>query len=75
MYDAKIILPIRFFDWVSKLVPNRKKTGEIRLYVELRKFHKVSLQENYPLPKMDHILQRVVGSTRITLLDGFLGYN
>ena len=24
---------------------------------------------------MDHILQRVVGSTRISLLDGFSGYN
>ena len=24
---------------------------------------------------MDHILQRVVGSSRISLLDGFLGYN
>ena len=24
---------------------------------------------------MDHILQRVVGSTRISLLDGFFGYN
>ena len=24
---------------------------------------------------MDHILQRVVGSKRISLLDGFLGYN
>ena len=24
---------------------------------------------------MDHILQKVVGSNRISLLDGFLGYN
>jgi len=24
---------------------------------------------------MDHILQRVVGSSRISLLDGFFGYN
>ena len=75
MYDAKIIAPIRFSDWVSNLVPTRKKTGESRLYVDLRNLNKVSLQYNYPLPKMDHILQRVVGSTRISLLDGFSGYN
>ena len=31
--------------------------------------------DNYPLPKMDHILQRVAGSSRISLLDGFSGYN
>ena len=31
MYEAGIIAPIRFSDWVSNLVPTRKKTGEIRL--------------------------------------------
>ena len=71
MYEAKIIAPIRFSDWVSNLVPTRKKSGKIRLCVDLRNLNKVSLKDNYPLPKMDHILQRVVGSTRISLLDGF----
>jgi len=75
MYEAGIIAPIRFSEWVSNLVPTRKKTGEIRLCVDLRNVNKVSLKDNYPLPKMDHILQRVVGASRISLLDGFLGYN
>ena len=75
MYDAGIIAPIRFSEWVSNLVPTRKKTGEIRLCVDLRNLNKVSLKDNYPLPKMDHILQRVVGAGRISLLDGFSGYN
>ena len=39
------------------------------------KFKQVSLKDNYHLPKMDHILQRVVGSSRISLLDGFSGYS
>ena len=75
MYNAQIIAPIKYFDWVSNLVPTRKKTWEIRLCVDFRNINKVSLKDNYPLPKMDHILQRVVGSSRISLLDGFSGYN
>lgn len=75
MYEARIIAPIRFSDWVSNLVPTRKKTSEIRLCVDLRNLNKVSLKDNYPLPKMDHVVQRVVGSSRISLLDGFSGYN
>ena len=75
MYDAQIIAPIRYSYWVSNLVPTRKKTGEIRLCVDFRNLKKVSLKNNYPLPKMGHILQRVVGSSRISLLDGFSGYN
>jgi len=60
---------------VSNLVATSKKTGEIRLRVDLRNVNKVSLKDNCPLPKVDHILQRVVGASRISLLDGFSGYN
>jgi hypothetical protein len=35
----------------------------------------VSLKDNYPLPKMDHILQKVVGYEKMSMLDGFSGYN
>ena len=34
MYDAKIIVPLRFSKWVSNLVPTRKKSGEIRLCID-----------------------------------------
>ena len=75
MFEAGIIAPIRFSEWVSNLVPTRKKSGGIRLCVDLRNLNQVSLKHHYPLPKMDHILQRVVGSSRISLLDGFSGFN
>ena len=75
MYDAKIIVPLRYSKWVSNIVPTKNKIREIRLCIYFRNLNKVSLKDNYPLPKMDHILQKVVGSSRISLLDGFLGYN
>eukprot|EP00253_Pinus_taeda_P019497 PITA_19497 len=75
LYKSRIIVPIRFSDWISNLVPVRKKTGEIRLCIDFRNMNKVSLKDNYPLPKMDHILQRVVGASRMSLLDGYSGYN
>ena len=75
LFDAKIIVTLRFSKWVANLVPVRKKNGELRLCVDFRNLNKVSLKDNYPLPKMDHILQKVVGSERISTMDGFLGYN
>eukprot|EP00253_Pinus_taeda_P034921 PITA_34921 len=75
LYKAGIIVPIRFSDWISNLVPVHKKTGEIRLCIDFRNLNKVSLKDNYPLPKMDHILQIVFGASRMSLLDGYLGYN
>ena len=61
MYDAGIIVPVRYSNWVSNIVSMRKKTREIRLCIDFKNLNKASLKENYPLPKMDHILQRVVG--------------
>lgn len=60
---------------MSNLVPVRKKVVEICLCIYFRNMKKVSLNETYPLPKMDHILQRVVGSSRMSFIDGYSGYN
>jgi len=56
LFDAKIIVSLRFSKWVANLVPVRKKNGEIRLCVDFKNLNRVSLKDNYPLPKMDHIL-------------------
>ena len=58
----KIIISLQFSKWVVNLALVRKKNGEIRLCIDFRNLNPVFLKDNYPLPKMDHILQRVVGS-------------
>ena len=75
LFHAKIIVPIRFSNWLENLVPVRKKSGEIRICIDFRNLNKASLKDNYPLPKMDQILQNIVGSYRMSMLDGFSGYN
>ena len=75
LFDAKIIVTMRFSKWVANLVHVRKNNEEIRLCVDFRNLNKVSLKDNCPLLKMDQILQRVVGSERISTMDGFFGYN
>ena len=53
LFDAKIIVSLRFFKWVANLVPIRKKSGEIGLFVDFQNLNRVSLKENYSLSKMD----------------------
>ena len=73
--DVKIIVSLRFMNWVENLVPIRNENVEIRLCVDFRNINRCSLKGNNHLPKMDHIIQRVVGAKRISMIDGFLGYN
>ena len=59
LLEVQIIVPLRCFDWVANLVLVRKKSGEIGLCVDFRNLNRSSKKENYPLQKMEHILQRV----------------
>jgi len=43
--------------------------------VDFRNLNKASLKDNYPLPKMDKLLQMVLGAQRLSMLDSFSGYN
>jgi hypothetical protein len=75
LLDTKIIVPLRYSDWVANLVPVRKKNGEIRLCVDFRNLNKSSLKDNYPFLKMDHVLEKVVGANRMSMINSFFGYN
>jgi hypothetical protein len=56
LLDAKTIIPLRYSKWIENLVIVRKKNGEIRLCVDFRNLNKFSKKDNYPLPKMEHLL-------------------
>jgi hypothetical protein len=73
--DSKIIIHLRYCEWVENLVPMRKKNGEISLCVDFKNMNKCSLKDNYTFPKMDHILQKVVGYSRIFVMYVLSGYN
>jgi hypothetical protein len=75
MEASRVIYHVCYSQWVSNLVPVRKKTGDIRLCVDFRHLNRVSLKDNYPIPPMEEILQQVSGAQMMSLLDGFSGYN
>ena len=75
LLDAKIIFKVRHSEWVSNLVPVRKKSGEIKLCVDFVNLNRASDKDNYPVPPMEQILQMVSGSKLFSLLDGFSSYN
>ena len=75
LLKSKIIIRLRYSKYISNLVVVRKKNREIGLCVDFRNLNKCSKKDNYPLPKMEHLLQRVSGASVMSFLDGFFGYN
>ena len=68
-----IDLCVKYFEWVSNLVLIHKMNGYIWLCVYFLTLKKERVKDNLMLPNMELILQQVVGSQMMSLLDGFLG--
>jgi hypothetical protein len=70
-----IIFPVKYYEWVSNLVPVWKTIGQIKLCIDFRSLNRASIKYHFPLPNMEMVLQQVVGSQMMSLLDGFSSYN
>ena len=62
IFYEKIIVALRHSRWLANVVLVRKKNGEIIICIDFINLNKVSPEDNYPVPQMDHILHKVVGS-------------
>ena len=73
--EAEFIYEIEHIEWVSPIVVVPKKNGKLRVCVNLKKVNAATIRDNYPLPIIDHVIERVAEKQAFRFLDGFLGYN
>jgi len=66
-----IIFPTRHSKWLPNPVVVRKKNGENCICVDFGDLNRASIKDNYLLPNMEMLLQKVIGSTLMFMLDGF----
>ncbi|KAJ7991327.1 hypothetical protein DPEC_G00296170 [Dallia pectoralis] len=69
-----IIEPIDASPWVSNLVIARKKSGELRVCVDLRQVNKAVVPDKYPLPTTEELTTHFYGSRVFSKLDLRQGY-
>ena len=60
--------------WASRIVPVRKKTGELRMCIDFRKLNSVTVKDVYPIPRIDEILDELAQAKFFTTLDATSGY-
>ena len=75
MLDVGIIYLIERTTWVSPIVVVLKKNGKLRICVDYRQVNDATIKDNYPVPYIEHLLERVAGAEAYSFIDGFSGYN
>ena len=72
---AGFIKPIQHSRWLSNIVPEKKKNGQIRCCVDFKNLNKACPKNEFSLPNMDLLIDSTAGSTIFSFMDGFSGYN
>jgi hypothetical protein len=75
MLEAGIIELVEESEWIIPMVVQDKKTGEIRICVDLRNLNDACLHDPYPTPFNDKVLYNVGGQEVYSFIDGFSGYH
>jgi hypothetical protein len=69
----KIIRPF-LSPWTAPIVLVKKKSGETRLCVDYRKLNAITKKDSFPLPRIDDVLDLLVGRKFFSTLDMASGY-
>jgi hypothetical protein len=62
-------------DWCAPIVPVSKKSGRVRICVDLKKLNKAVKREHYILPNLDDITPKLNRVTVFSKLDATSGFH
>lgn len=60
--------------WCAPIVPVPKPDGTVRMCIDYRKLNEVTIKDQYPIPRINQILDSLHGSSIFSTLDATSGY-
>jgi hypothetical protein len=75
LLEANFIEPIAYPTWLANMVMVQKKSGKWRMCIDFTSLNKACPKENFPLPRIDKIVDSAAGCEVMSLLDRFSGYH
>jgi hypothetical protein len=75
LLDATIIREVMYPKWLANTVPVKKKNGKWRMCIDFTDLNKATPKDNYPLPRMDQVVDSAANAAIMSLLDCFSGYH
>jgi hypothetical protein len=75
LQDAKVIREVKYPVGLANTVPMMKKNGKWRMCVDFTDLNKASKKDDFPLERVDKIVDDAANSEMLSLLDMFSGYH
>ena len=74
-FDAGFLAVAKYPEWIANIVPVPKKDGKVRMCVDYRDLNKASPKDDFPLPRIDVLVDNTAQFSVFSFMDGFSGYN
>jgi hypothetical protein len=75
LLEAIFIEPIAYPTWLANMVMVQKKSGKWHMCIDFTSLNKACPKDNFPLPRIDKIVDSATGCEVMSLLDCFFGYH
>ena len=66
---------VEYHKWLANVVPLPKKDGKVRVYVDFCDLNKAIPKDDFPLPRIDMLVDSTAGHSMLSFMDGFSRYN
>ena len=73
--EANHIQEVDYLEWLANVVLISKGSGKWRLCIDFKDLNKTCPKDNYPLPKIDALIDETTGYQLMSFLDVFQGYH
>lgn len=72
---VEFIRQVEYPDWLANVVVVPKKGGKWQVYVDYTNLNDVCPKDNFPLPRIDQIVDSTAGHGMLSFLDAFSRYH
>ena len=73
--QAGAIKEVFYPEWLANTVVVKKKSGKWQVCVDFTNLNKAYPKDPFPMPRIDRLVDAIVGHPRISFLDAFQGYH
>ena len=67
------IREVYYLDWLANVVLVKKASGKWRMCVDFTDLNKACSKDSFPLPRIDQLVDSIIGHKLLTFMDAFLG--
>jgi hypothetical protein len=71
LLDTTVIREVMYPKWLANTVPVKKKNRKWRMCIDFTDLNKATPKDNYPLPRMDQVVDSTANEAVMSLLDCF----